>query len=109
MIREFQELEVIRALGVAPSTGGIITGLLNGKVNPDNCRSVEHWPLADFDLPPQGLKVLRAIASLMEDGCELIQIESASGKSWYISGTGSQPTIMWFEKTGQFEFMVVKE
>jgi hypothetical protein len=108
MIREFNVLEVTRALGVAPSTGSIIAGLLNGHVNPDNCRSVEYWPMVELGVPPQGLKVLTAIASLLEEADGVNLLDTEDGPRWYIRGLDGQPTVMWVKEGNYFEFVSVK-
>jgi hypothetical protein len=98
MNQKFEMLEVMRALGVAPSTAGIIAGLLNGKIDPENFRSVEHWPLADLDAPPQHLKVLSAIAELMNVHQDDIRTtkDFEGVELWYLSGFGGQPTVTWY-------------
>ena len=107
-MKHFEVLDVTRALGVAPSTGSIIAALLSGKVDPDNCRNVGYWPMADFEVPPQGLKVLTAIASLLDEECEIRQMTSPDRPYWYVTWMPGQPTVVWFTETHHFEFMVVK-
>lgn len=92
MNQQFDTLKVSRLLGVAPSTASIISGLLEGKINPDNCRSIEYWPFADLEAPPQHEKVMAAIASLLE--LESDDVVKGKGFTWleYMEG---QPTIIW--------------
>ena len=97
MRQYFETLEVVRSLGVAPSTASIIAGLLSGEVDPDNCRSVEHWSLADLGAPPQHLQVLAAVAGLLglKNGC-VKECEIVKGKEGlYIEYMKGQPTVVW--------------
>ena len=97
MRQHFSTLDVTRSLGVAPSTGAIIAGLLNGEVNPDNCRSIEYWPFADFGAPPQHEKVMAAIASLLELSTEDVLKLSSPGTrgGFYLRYQENQPTVIW--------------
>ena len=102
MNKRFETMEVMRALGVMPSTASIIANLMSGKVDPDNFRSIECWAMAEFDVPPPFLKVLTAIAELMElDPGDVKRVEDFEGKPlWYLDGMGGQPTVTWHE--GEF-------
>lgn len=101
-MNKFQVLDVTRALGVAPSTGSIIAGLLNGQVNPDNCRSIEYWPMEALEAPPQGMKVLSAIAGLLDDGCDVRQCKTVKGDAWYIEWPYGPPTVIWYVNGNEF-------
>ena len=66
MRHEFDTLEVMRELGVAPSTACVVAGLLNGQTDPDNFRSVQVWAMKQFgNLPPQVDKILTALCQLL--------------------------------------------
>lgn len=67
MKQSFDTREVMRNLGLAPSTASVVANLLSGNLNPDRCRSIEAWPMKQFgDLPPQPLKILCALSELLE-------------------------------------------
>jgi hypothetical protein len=107
MSRKFEMMEVMRALGVAPSTASIIANLMNGRVDPDNFRSVEFWPIATLDPPPQYQKILAAVAELLELDMEEVKVtQDLDGEDlWYLSGMGGQPTVTWHK--GQFQLREV--
>lgn len=107
MRKSFAVGEVMRALGVAPSTASIIANLMSGKTNPDNFRSVEVWALESLEAPPQYRKVLRAIAGLLELDSDDIRValDSEGNELWYLRGAGGQPTVTWSE--GEFELRSV--
>ena len=102
MRKKFEMVEVMRALGVAPSTASIIANLMNGSVDPDNFRSVEVWAMASLDAPPQFKKVLHAVAELLELDNEDIKSvnDYEGGPLWYLAGMGGQPTVTWYK--GEF-------
>jgi len=108
-VKEFEMLEIMRALGSAPSTSSIIAGLMNGKIDPDNFKSVEHWAFSDFGAPPQYRKVLSAIAELLHLKEEDVKtVEDFEGAElWYLAGFGGQPTVTWYK--GEFELRSVDE
>jgi len=107
MSKKFELVEVMRALGIAPSTANIVAGLMNGTIDPDNCRSVEFWPLADLDAPPQYRKVLIAIADLLGLECDDVKVvkDFEGSELWYVHGFGGQPTVTWFK--GEFQLREV--
>jgi hypothetical protein len=102
MNKEFTPQQVMKELGVAPSTAGIIAGLLNGNVDPDNFRSVETWALSEFDAPPQTRKVFAAVAELLSLGEDHLRsgqpgIPGFSHEEDYIylDWEPGQPTLIW--------------
>ena len=99
MNKKFEMLEVMRALGTAPSTASIIAGLLSGEVDPENFRSVEFWAFSTFDAPPQYRRVLSAVAELLHlDEGDVKVVKDFVGKElWYLAGYGGQPTVTWHE------------
>ena len=93
MSKKFDGLEVMRTLGVAPATAGIIAGLLSGTVNPDNFRSVEFWAFSEFGAPPQSKKVLAAIAELLD--LDEGDIRVTKDEVMYLELFPGQPTVVW--------------
>ena len=59
-------MEVVRSLGVAPSTGSVIAALLNNQLNPEHYQSLEQWALSDMGAPAPVTKVMIAVCELME-------------------------------------------
>ena len=98
MNKQFEMLEVSRSLGVAPSTAGIIAGLLSGTVNPDNFRSVEFWFASTFGAPPKYQKVLAAVAELLNLDKDDVRVtmDVDDNEVWYLAGFAGQPTVAWF-------------
>lgn len=66
MGKQFETLEVVRGLGVAPSTASVITALLNNHLHPDHYRSLQQWPMRDMGAPAPVVKVMVAIAEMLE-------------------------------------------
>ena len=92
MNKKFEMLEVMRSLGIAPSTASVIAGLLNGEVDPENFRSVEFWFAGTFEAPPQHRKVLAAVAELLGLGEEDVKEE---GEVMYLEQLTGQPAVVW--------------
>ena len=66
MKKKLETLEVVRQLGVAPSTGSVIAALLNNQLHPDHYRGLKPWPLEDMNAPAPATKVMCAICELLE-------------------------------------------
>ena len=105
MRKRFEMMEVMRALGIAPSTASVIANLMNGTLDPDNFRSVEVWALSDLEAPPQYRKVLAAIAELLELDMEDVRVtmDKDGQEMWYLAGVTGQPTVAWHD--GKFMLM----
>jgi hypothetical protein len=107
--KRFEMLEVMRALGTAPSTSSIIAGLMNGDVDPENFKSVEFWAFSTLDAPPMYRSVLSAVAELLHlDEEDVKVVKDFEGRElWYLAGYGGQPTVTWHE--GEFVLRAVDE
>ena len=90
--KQFSLREVQSALGVAPVTAERISGLLNGKVNPDNFRSLcQLDPLAQFGIR-QDQKVMVCISTLLEG--ELVTLNPKENTVYIDLGDDDLPTVI---------------
>lgn len=98
MKRTFDTLEIVRGLGVAPSTGSVIAALLNSQLHPDHYRALEQWPLADMNCPAPVAKVMMAVCQLLDlDPVTTFKTlwKGNEPLAMYIDhGIGGQPTVI---------------
>jgi len=105
--RVFTTVDVMRSLGLAPSTASVVASLLNGDVDPDNFRSVQVWAMKQFgNLPPQVDKVLVALCSILESDLPTFSSFLEAGKGGIVKfvdlGDQGLPTVIWDEGRQQF-------
>jgi len=89
MRNTFETMEIVRQLGVAPSTGAIITALLNNQLHPDHYKSLEPWPFQDMNCPIPVGKVMIAVCRLLE-----LAPEKAFQTLW----KGDEPLAMYIDR-----------
>jgi hypothetical protein len=107
-VKVFDTLEVMRGLGVAPSTASVLTNLLNGKTDPERARSLEHWALADLEAPPQPYKVIMACCDILgADEVNALQDPDTLDikRAWVVRKNPEDPTIVWEGTVNEFSIV----
>jgi len=99
MKKNFNTMEIVHGLGVAPSTGSVIAALLNNQLHPDHYTALEPWPLHDMGCPVPVAKIMIAICRLLElDPVEAFRTlwQEKEPLAMYIDhGIEGQPTIIY--------------